>query len=115
MAMGINDEPDDLTDDDDLTAVQRARARDLLDQIVQQTNQALIDTGIDLDLFFLIPNSGNSILTFGTPADPDDTSWNHAGEIVASIVQKVVGLDRVRCRQVTCATTDSIADASAER
>ena len=31
-------------------------------------------------------------------------------EIVAAIVRETVGLDRTRCREIVCATTDLIAD-----
>ena len=40
--------------------------------------------GIDLGLFFLIPNSGDAIVTFGTPGDPSDDEWNHVREIVTA-------------------------------
>ena len=102
--MDIYDERDDLTDDDEVTA-HRAKAKTELDQIVQQVRQALTEQGIDTPLFFLIPNSGDSILAFGTPGDPDDPLWNRVGEVVSRVVRQTVGLDRVRCRPVACATT----------
>ncbi len=106
--MDINDERDDPTDDSDVVADHRARAADMLSQIAQQARQGLADAGIDLSLFFLIPSSGQSIITFGTITDPDDHLWNRVGEIVSSIVRQTVGLDRTRCRTVTCATTDDL-------
>ena len=99
--MDFNDERDDLDDD----VVARERAKVELVQIVQQAKRALQEGGIDLDLFFLVPNSGSSILAFGTTGDPDDDLWARVGEIVSSIVRQTVGLDRTRCRQVICATT----------
>ena len=76
-AMDIDDEHviDDLTDDSD-EATYRERATALLDQIAQQAKQALSNAGIDIDLFFLIPRSGDAILTFGTLADPPDDLWS---------------------------------------
>jgi hypothetical protein len=106
-AMDANDDDDLIDDEADVTA-HRARAREMLDQITRQAKQALAGEGIDL--FFLIPNSGDTILMFGTPADPDDKAWNRVGEIVSSIVRQAVSLDRVRCRPVMCATTDLIVD-----
>jgi hypothetical protein len=102
--MDIYDEQDDLADDDDVT-VHRAKAQEEIDRIAQQVRQALTEQGIDIPLFFLIPNSGDSILAFGTPGDPDDHLWNRVGEIVSGIVRRTVGLDRTRCRPIVCATT----------
>jgi hypothetical protein len=97
-------EPDEWTDDDSVVA-HRARAKAELYQIAQQAKEALAGRGIDTPLFFLIPNSGSSILTFGTVIDPPDTEWEQVREIVSEIVGQTVGLDRVRCRAVICATT----------
>ena len=107
--MDAHDERDDLTDDDEVTA-HRARAKDLLNEIARQAKRALHDAGIDLDLFFMIPNSGDAIITYGTPGDPPDDEWNRVREVVSSVVRQAVGLDRVRCREVVCATTDSVGD-----
>lgn len=102
--MDALDEHDDLTDEDDVTA-HRAKATAELDQIVEQVREALTEQGIDTPLFFLIPNSGDAVIAFGTPGDPDDHLWGRVGEIVSSVVRQTVGLDRVRCRPLTCATT----------
>lgn len=106
--MDTPDEHDDRTHDGGVRA-HRARAKAELDQIARQTRQALTDAGIDTPVFFIIPNSGDAIVTFGTPGDPSDDEWAAVGEIVAKIVRETVGLDRVRCHEVTCAsTTDAI-------
>jgi hypothetical protein len=102
--MDALDERDDLTDDDAVMA-HRGRARNLLPQITQQVRLALNDADIDLDVFLMIPESGNAVATFGTVADPDDELWKRVTEIVSSIVRETVGLDRTRCREVICATT----------
>jgi hypothetical protein len=107
-AMDALDEPDDLTDDD--VVAHRTQAAAKLDQIVRQTKQALIDPGIDLGIFFVIPSSGYSIITFGTMSDPPDELWGQVSAVVSSIVRQAVGLDRVRCREVMCIATDSVAD-----
>ena len=46
---------------------------------------------IGIDLFFLIPSSGTSILTFGIAGDPDDHLWKRVGEIVSAVVRQTVG------------------------
>jgi hypothetical protein len=58
-----------------------------------------------MDVFVMIPNTGDAIATFGTIIDPPDEVWSRVGEIVCSILRKAVGLDRVRCRELACATT----------
>lgn len=102
-AMGTQEADDQA--DDDCVADYRARAEAKLDQIAQQAKQALEEHGIDTPVFFTVPRSGDSILTFGTITDPSDDLWEQVREIVSKIVRQMVGLDRVRCREVTCATT----------
>ncbi len=111
-----NDEHDELTEADDVPGESmddevdyRERAAAELDQIAGDARQALKEQGIDISLFFLIPNSGHSVIVFGTPTDPPDELWNKVGEIVSAIVRRAVGLGRTRCRPVICASTDSIA------
>jgi hypothetical protein len=104
-AMDINDALDDLTDEERV-AVHRKRAATKLDQIARDAKEALAYQGIEAPLFFLVPNSGNAILTFGTSLDPDDNEWNRVAEIVSAIVRHTVGLDRTRCQEVVCMTTD---------
>jgi hypothetical protein len=100
----------ELTDDGDEVTADRDRAKETLNQVAGLAKQALAENGIDLDLFFLVPNSGESILMFGTSIDPDFATWARVGEIVSAIVREVVGLDDTRCRPVTCSTTtDAVA------
>ena len=96
--------PDDEDDDID-EATYRDRAASKLDQIAQQAKQALADQDIDIALFFLVPNSGEAILAYVTPGDPDNASWERVGEIVTSIVAQSIGLRGTRRRELRCATT----------
>jgi hypothetical protein len=110
VAMDALDEHDYLIDGDAVT-VQRDRAREMLKEIARQTKQALAEHRIDLSVFFLVPSSGDAVITFGCSGDPDDELWSRIAAIVSAIVGRTVGLDRPRCRPVTCAaTTDSVAD-----
>jgi hypothetical protein len=102
--MDIHDELDDPTDDID-EATYRDRAASKLDQIAQQAKQALADQDIDIALFFLVPNSGEAILAYGTPGDPDNESWGRVGEIVTSVVAQSIGLRCTQRRELRCATT----------
>jgi hypothetical protein len=105
--METHEQHDDPTDDDAVMA-HRARAKVELDEIARQARQALTEQGLDTSLFFLVPNSGDSILTYGCHANPSDHEWRRVGEVVSAIVRKVVGLDRTRCQEVACATTDDL-------
>ena len=105
--METHDALDDLTDDERVAA-HRERVKAMLPEIAQQIREALAEQGIDTPLFFIVPHSGDAIITFGTSGDPSGDEWDRVGEIVGSIVAQSIGLDRVRCRPVTCATTDPI-------
>jgi hypothetical protein len=95
----VRDEPmDDV-------AIHRARAASVLDQIARQSKQTLVAAGIDIDVFFLVPSSGDAVIIVGCPGDPSDAEWDRVAELVASIVRQSVGLAGTRCRAVACATT----------
>ena len=107
--MDIDDEHehDDLTDDSN-EANYRERATALIDRIAQQAKQALSNAGIDIDLFFTVPSSGDAILTFGTPADPANDVWDKVRAVVSSVVRDSVGIERTRCRDIVCASTHNV-------
>jgi hypothetical protein len=79
---------DDLIMDVHVVEAQRARASAELDQITRTAKQALVHAGIDLELFFMVPGSGNAILAYGTPGDPDDDLWNRVRDVVVSVLQE---------------------------
>jgi hypothetical protein len=101
-------ETEEWIEEDEGVAAQRARARNLLPQITQQVKQALYDASIEIDVFLMIPTTGDAIATFGTPTEPPDELWNSVGEIVCAVLGKTVGLKRARCRGLACATTADI-------
>ena len=103
---------DDLIMDVHVVEAQRARASAELDQITRTAKQALVHAGIDLELFFMVPNSGNAILAYGTPGDPDDDLWNRVRDVVVSVLQETIGLERPECHGVLCATTGPLADSA---
>lgn len=103
--MDTDDERGDFAGDD--VPAYRKHATELLDEIAHQTRHRLADAGIEMDVFFLIPNSGHSVLTFGTLADPSDAIWDQVGEIVSLVVRQSVGLEHSTCRDLQCATTGS--------
>ena len=108
--MDTYDEHDEMTCDDEpglmsARATYRNQARANLDQIAKDTKQAIADAGIEMDVFFIIPNNGDSLLTFGTPGDPSDDLWDTVSEIVSAVVRQSIGLDHATCRSLLCATT----------
>jgi hypothetical protein len=86
----------------------RARAKAELEHIVQQAKQAVAEAGLDIPLFFMIPRTGDSILTYGTPGHPQDHEWSHIGEIVCAVVAKAVGMDRTLHREIMCMASDDL-------
>jgi hypothetical protein len=101
----------DQTDhDDDRVTAYRARLKGMLNEVAQEVKLALAEKNIDIPVFFLIGHSGQSILSFGTVLDPDDASWSQVAGIVAGIVGKSIGITGVRCVEMHCATTDTLAD-----
>lgn len=114
--MDTYEEHDELSGDDDPGAMAdgltyRDRARVNLDQIARDAKRLLAENGIEISLFFMIPNSGHSVLTFGTPADPTDDLWNKVTEIVSAIVRQSIGLAQIICRNLQC--VDTLASAPA--
>ena len=112
--------PDDQIDHTDVrdepmdgVEAHRGRAAAEIDQIARDAKEALADQGIDIDLFFLAPNSGKAILIYGTAGNPPNDEWDRVGEIVGSIVARLIGLDRVRCQEVLCMTTADLCQPSA--
>jgi hypothetical protein len=105
--MSAHDERDDLTDD---VVAYRERATAMLPEIAQQVRGALAEEGLDVSVFFLVPHSGDAVITFGTSGDPSDDEWGRVADVVASVVRQSIALARTRCREVMCATTDEVAD-----
>jgi hypothetical protein len=103
--MDIDDERADQADEERV-AVHRDRAKGMLNQIAQQAKAALDEQGLDFSLFFIVPHSGDAVITFGTSGDPSDDEWGRVADVVASVVQQLVGLAGTRCRKVACATTE---------
>ncbi len=93
-------------EDDEGVVARRATARNLLPQLTQQVKAALKEAGIDLDVFLMVPMSGDAVATFGTVIDPPEEEWARVSEIVCSIVREAVGLDRVRSREPDLTSVD---------
>src|SRR5689334_14080107 len=98
------DKPGSANNDaNDRAAELRRRATEALPQIAEQANQALRRIGIEFDVFFIAPRSGNAILTFGTLADPTDEVWQAASNIINLIVRDSIDASGLRSHELFCA------------
>jgi hypothetical protein len=98
-------ECDILTDDDDNEMAYRERATALLDEIAAQARQVLTDAGIRLNVYFIVPPSGDAILTLGAVVGKEE--WQDIRAVVSSLVRKSIGLEPARGREIVCAGTNS--------
>ena len=95
------DEHSSITIDDELTY--RGRATALLDEFAQQARRNLRNAGIGIDVIFVVPPSGDVILTFGAAAELYSEDWKAIRATVSSLVRRSIGLDPAQCRDVVCA------------
>ena len=73
----VRDEPTDGV------AAHCGRAAAEIDQIARDAKEALADQGIDIDLFFLVPNSGRAIVTSAPleiPQTMNGTGWARSSD-----------------------------------
>jgi hypothetical protein len=84
---------------------QRDRLRISIDQIAAEVTAALRDADLTMQVFFAVPSSGSALLTFATPDDPADDTWEHVTSIVCQIVGNTIGVTGLIGRSLTCAAT----------
>ncbi len=96
------DEHHSIADADE--ALYREQATALLDEFAQQARGVLRSAGIGIDLIFVVPRSGDVILTFGTAAELYSQEWHALRATVSSLVRRSIGLEPAQCRDVVCAT-----------
>jgi hypothetical protein len=97
------DARDTFTDDLADEAAYRERATALLDELAHRARIELRNAGIRLNIYFIVPPSGDAILTCGAPVNQDE--WVGIQAEVAKIVRRSVGLEPSRCREIICAMT----------
>jgi hypothetical protein len=95
------DEHCSVTEDNETTYRERATA--LLDEFAQQARVVLRDAGIGIDLIFVVPPSGDVILTFGAAAELYSEEMQVLRKTVSSLVRRSIGLDPAQSRNVVCA------------
>ena len=87
----------------------RAQAERLLPTIADAVRAALYEADITHDVFFIVPNSGNAILQFGTATEPDpgDGQWEEISKIVCAVVGRALQMEYVTSRDMACAIAHS--------
>lgn len=73
-----------------------------LNDIATEVNAVLRDADLRIPVFFTVPSSGESIMTFATPIDPSDQEWERVAEIILPIVASKIGAARLRSRAMPC-------------
>src|SRR5208283_3826564 len=86
-------------------AERQERVASALDKIVADVTLALDDAGIAIPVFFIIPTSGEALLSFATALDPSEQEWSRACDIIVGIVQKALDLTGLQARPVVCAAS----------
>lgn len=90
-------------------AGRRAQAARLLPAITEQARIALAEARIEDDVFFVVSKASRGIIGFGTLTDPDDEKWNVISQIVCRVVREVLGVEKVRTRELPCAVAHAAA------
>jgi hypothetical protein len=100
------DERSTLTNDDDDESDFRERATAILDEVAAQARARLHAAGIRLNVFFVVPRSGDAILTLAAAICPEE--WQNIKGVLSSLVRRSVGLlEPSRCREIVCVGTYS--------
>jgi hypothetical protein len=95
------DERNRITYDDEIDY--RERATVLLDSFAQQAKSVLRAAGIGIDLIFVVPSSGDVILTFGAAAELYNDEWTAIRSTVSSLVLRSIGMEPAQGRDIVCA------------
>jgi hypothetical protein len=82
---------------------QRDTIRQSLSQITAELNSALVQAGLAYPMYLCVPTSGNALLTFACPLDPDDDEMARITEIALEIVGQKIGKTQLQTRGLACA------------
>jgi hypothetical protein len=77
-------------------AGQRNHLTSALPKIAAEVEAALRDADLSIPVFFCVPTSGDSLLTYATPNDPADDEWDRVQDIVSAIISRTVGMENLR-------------------
>jgi hypothetical protein len=88
---------------DDTLEAKRDTIRRSVNEIAADLNSALVAAGLACPIYLCVPASGDAIVTFACPLDPDDNECDRITEIVREIVGKKIGAARLTTRELACA------------
>lgn len=83
-----------------------------LGEIVREVGTRMQDAGLCVPVFLTVPNSGQAILTMGTPADPSLEDWYRITKIVCTTVSGRLAGARLRSRTLPCAMVNATMSAA---
>jgi hypothetical protein len=109
----IMDTHDDEQFDND-TGSQRETIRGSLDEIASDIGMRMRDEGLHFPVYITVRNHGDSLATIATPLDPSDQDWQRASEIVCQVIQKKIGTDGLRWRELLCAVANAVPMSAAQ-
>jgi hypothetical protein len=92
----------------------RAHIRSILDELAAEIHQTLSAANLPTDVFFTVPSSGESLLTFATLGDPPDDVWAEMNQIVYDIVGDKIGTT-LTGREIPCAAVGTSVSAADTR
>jgi hypothetical protein len=81
---------------------QRETIRQSLNDITAELNSALVAARLAYPVYLCVPTSGNVLLTFASPLDPDDNEWARITEIALEIVSRKIGVTSLQTRALAC-------------
>jgi hypothetical protein len=93
-------------------ADRRQRLTAALPQIAAEVTAALANANIRIPIFFSVPSSGGSLLTFATPVDPTEYDWDAATALICEIVGRKVGIEHLYSRHIPCVAAGLALDAA---
>jgi hypothetical protein len=97
---------------DDQLQSQREMIRSSLNEIAAELNSALVAAGLACPVYVSVPFSGDSLVTFATPLDPNDDEWDRVIEITRRIVGERIGATRLNTRHLACAMAGTLMGAA---
>jgi hypothetical protein len=81
----------------------RDTIRQSLNEITTELNSALVQARLAYPVYLCVPTTGDAIVTFACPLDPDDDEWTRITEIVREIAGKKIGTTKLQTRSLACA------------
>jgi hypothetical protein len=104
--MDTTDNQDDERFDNDIES-QREAIRGSLDEIASDIGMVMRDEGLHFPVYITVRDHGDSLATAATLLDPSGDDWSRATAIVCQIIQKKIGTDGLRWRELLCAVANA--------